>query len=159
MKPQRLPKSLLIKTKPWEDVLKFFAEISESNSYFLPIHRFVSEIATSKYVIGLYYTTSMHDLWISQSEEFEMGHEVLIVRFDGFKHRFLFEYVEHPHTKNSWRRECSEADAFQTFERFLEKKKWFLKVPEEKQMNELPKSYDPAAVEPSWAERLHWRTG
>ena len=132
MKPQIPPKPFLVKTRSWEDVLKFFTEIAESNSYFSPIHRLVTEIAASKYAIGLFCTTSMHVLWISQSEEFEMAREVLIVKYNGAKHQFLFEYIEHPHAKKSWHRECSEVDAFQNFERFIEMKKWFLKAPEEK---------------------------
>jgi hypothetical protein len=131
MKPQRIPKPHLFKSRSWGDIARSFAELAEANSYFQPMSQLVSEIATSKYAIGLFPIKSMHDLWISQSEEFEMWHEALLIRFDVINHKFLFQYVENPYVKNPWQRECPEATGFQTFERFLEMKKWFLKFPEE----------------------------
>jgi hypothetical protein len=119
---------VLVKTKPWTEISFFFTNLAASNSYFSVMDQFVLKIANSKYASGLFATNSMHDLWISQIEEFEMGHEVLVVQFDGFKNAFSFEYHEHPNAKKHWSRECKIEEVFKVFERFLEVKKWFLEI-------------------------------
>ncbi len=120
--------SVLVKTKSWTEISSFFTKLAESNSYFQSMNQFVLEIVSSKYASGLFATTSMHDLWISQTEKFEMYHEVLVVHFDGSKNEFSFQYHEYPHAKKHWSRECKTQDAFKVFERFFEMKKWFLKA-------------------------------
>jgi hypothetical protein len=132
MKSYQTKKSVFpIKSKSWSDVVISFNERAEANPAFQPILDFVSEVANSRFSEGLFPTTSMHDVWISQTEIFEMYYEVLVIKFDFKREKFLFQYFETPYAKNLWERECDLEDAFNTFERFLELKKWFLETPKE----------------------------
>jgi hypothetical protein len=132
MKSPHIKKSAIqVKSKSWANVLEFFTKLAEANLSFQPMLDFVSEVANSRFSEGLFPTTSMHDVWISQTEIFEMYYEVLVIKFDFKREKFLFQYFETPYAKDPWERECNVDDAFKTFERFLELKAWFLKTSKE----------------------------
>jgi hypothetical protein len=85
---------------------------------------FVEHILNSKYAFGIHATTSMHNLWISQSSEFEIDKNMLRIEFVSDK--FIFVYKESPHSKNEWRKECDKYSGFTTFEHIMKRLNWFL---------------------------------
>jgi hypothetical protein len=75
----------------------------------------------------------MFDLRIVQTSEYDPDGEILIISYDPDCHEFKFELQETASTLyKRWTRKCKEEEVFQTFERFLQLKKWFV---EEKKAN------------------------
>ena len=116
---------IFVKAKSWEEIERFFAELTSADEYFLPMLEFVSLIKNSIYAIGLYPATSMHSLLISQSETFEFRHQVLKIELQ--KSKFHFLYSERHVIKPLLELESSYQRGFETLEYFLKRRKWFLK--------------------------------
>jgi hypothetical protein len=75
----------------------------------------------------------MWDLLIVQTQEWNPYGEVLRISYDPAVCEFTFELQETPSPRHKhWTRKCPPDRAFQTFERFLELKKWFV---EEKKLD------------------------
>lgn len=132
-----MSKPYLIKAHPWGSVVDFFAGFASVNSECEPMHRFVSQVASSRYAAILFPLTSMHTLILSRTPELEPGREVLRVDFDCAKQRFRFEYIERPSVPpagrgpgrprsrgEAWTKTCDAAAGFDAFERLLALTKW-----------------------------------
>lgn len=122
-------KPYLIKAHPWGSVVDFFAGFASVNPGCEPMHRLVSQVASSRYAETLFPLTSMHTLILSRTPGLEPGREVLRIDFDCARQRFRFEYVE----RGTGRRRpggeastktCDAAAGFDAFERFLALKNW-----------------------------------
>lgn len=85
---------------------------------------FVKHISESKYAHGIYATTSMHNLWISQNSEFEIDKNMLRIEF--INDTFVFIYKESPYSNKEWRKETDKYNGFITFEHIMKRLKWFL---------------------------------
>jgi hypothetical protein len=97
------------------------------NKVFAPMLVLVEQIASSRYTSGTYGNKSMWDLVIVQTPEYDPDGEVLRISYDPVHREFNFELQETASTLyKRWTRKCSTENAFRTFERFLELKKWFL---------------------------------
>ena len=129
----------LVKARPWDSVVDFFAGFASVNPECEPMHRFVSRVASSRYAEALFPLTSMHTLIISRTPEFQLNREVLRVDFDCTRQRFNFEYRERPFASpvernpersgpahEAWTKKCDAAAGFNEFERFLARKGWFV---------------------------------
>ena len=129
----------LVKARPWDSVVDFFAGFASVNPECEPMHRFVSRVASSRYAEALFPLTSMHTLIISRTPEFQLNREVLRVDFDCTRQRFHFEYRERPFASpvernlkrsgpahEAWTKKCDAAAGFSAFERFLALKRWFI---------------------------------
>ncbi len=86
--------------------------------------RLVEEIAASRYVHGVYATTSMATLYIAQTPEFEMHQNTIRIDFE--QERFIFTYSESPYINKTWKKECGRDEGFSTFEHMMSRLKWFL---------------------------------
>lgn len=119
----------LIKAHPWDSVVDFFAGFASVNPECEPMHRFVSQVASSRHSQDLFPLTSMHTLILSRTPEFESNHKVLRVDFDCTRQQFHFEYVtrdrEEPGSGGeTWTKKCGATEGFGAFERFIALKKW-----------------------------------
>ncbi len=93
----------------------------------------LEQIASSRYVHGLHANKSMWDLRVVQTAEYDPDGEILCISYDPAHREFNFELQETASTLyKPWTRKCAAEDAFRTFERFLQLKKWFV---EEKKIN------------------------
>lgn len=111
--------SLLVKSRSWYDVIKFYQNVD------MPMMlKLVEQIASSPYAHGIYATTSMHTLWISQNPEFEIDKDMLRVEF--YNDKFVFSYKESPYSNKVWKKECDGKSGFSTFKHIMNRLKWFL---------------------------------
>ena len=129
-------KPYLLKAHPWDSVVDFFAGFASVNPECEPMHRFVSQVSSSRYAKALFPLTSMHTLILSRTPEFENNREVLRIDFDCTKQQFHFEYVERTFASSvehddrersggeTWTKKCGAAAGFGAFERFLALKDW-----------------------------------
>jgi hypothetical protein len=116
------------KALPWPDVAKSYQRmLEEYKQPFRPMLRLVKDIADSPFAFGLYGSTSMWDVQVVQTEEYDPDGEILKITYDPAHNEFTFELQETSSTLyKRWSRKCSTDKAFQTFERFLQMKKWFV---------------------------------
>ena len=122
-------KPYLIKSHPWDSVVDYFAGFASVEPECEPMHRFVSQVASSRHSQFLFPLTSMHTLILSRNPEFESNHRVLRVDFDCTQQRFYFEYVERGREEpgsggENWTKKCGATEGFGAFERFLKQKNW-----------------------------------
>ena len=115
----------LVKGRPWEDVVEFYADFAAKNPQFEPMYTFVSQITASDYGKSLFPATSHATLFISQVPMFEWKCQVLEIDFDHTRQQFHFEYWGHRTVEKRWTKDCDAAEGFFTFERFLKHRKWF----------------------------------
>jgi hypothetical protein len=120
---------MYVKSKTWQEVQDFYSNCALENTYFQPLVDFVTLIADSIYASGLYPTTSMHSLLLTQTESFEFGHQVLQIELNDTGTRFSFKYLERSFVRPRFVKESSVEEAFGTLEHFLRLNKWFLKSP------------------------------
>ena len=115
------------KERAWPDVAKSYQRMLERyNLPFEPMFRLVKDIADSPYAFGLYGNTSMWDVLVVQTEEYDPYGEILKIKYDPSLRLFTFELLETASTKSKrWTRTAAPEDAYRTFERFLQLKKWF----------------------------------
>lgn len=85
---------------------------------------FIEQVSRSRYAHGIYATTSMFYLWVSQNPEFEIDKNMLRIEFEN--DRFLFRYKESPYSNKEWKKECDKYSGFNTFEHIMKRLKWFL---------------------------------
>lgn len=108
----------MVKSRSWNDILKFYENLNMKI-----MAEFVEHILESKYAFGIYATTSMHSLWISQNSEFEIDKNMLRIEFVNDK--FIFIYKESPYLNKEWRKESDKYGGFTTFEHIMKRLKWF----------------------------------
>jgi hypothetical protein len=120
---------MIVQTHSWQEVMKFYRDITEKNSFFRPMAELTEQIAASKYASGLYPWTSMHTLCISQTPEADSDKEVLRISLDPRDGALVYDFQETgsalPKYKH-WIRRCSPDAGFSRFERFVQLKKWFV---------------------------------
>ena len=114
------------KAQVWPDVAKSYQRLLESHKLpFEPMLRLVNDIAGSPYAFGLYGNTSMWDVQVVQTEEYDPDGEILKIKYDPSLRLFTFELQETASTKyQRWTKTSASENAFRTFERFLQLKKW-----------------------------------
>jgi hypothetical protein len=114
---------MLMKTRPWENTVRFFSNLEAHNEFFGPMRRLVEHIASQPYAALLFSTTSMHALLVAQHAEIESGHDVLRVERDLSGRTVRFTYQEQEFVKPAtW--ECDTEKVVETFEGFLRTVKW-----------------------------------
>jgi hypothetical protein len=109
----------MVKSKSWNEIFDFYKKLKMQN-----MADFIEQILNSKYAHGIYATTSMHSLWISQNPEFEIDKNMLRIEFVG--DTFVFIYKESPYLNKEWRKESDKNNGFSTFEHIMKRLKWFL---------------------------------
>jgi hypothetical protein len=116
------------KTSPWAEIVKLYSRaVIGSGSRFEPMLILLQQIASSRYADWLYGNKSMLDLLIVQTPEYDPDGEILKISYAPDLCEFTFEHQETSSILyKRWTRKCTAEDAFQTFERFLQLKKWFL---------------------------------
>lgn len=133
---------MTVHCRPWTDIVEFYRSLqSGDGEWLMPMTRFVEQISTSAYGGGLYGYTSMTVLGIAQTSEVVERQERLLVRYKiGSEGQGRFQMAltdalawlsESPPThrgQESWFRECSEVDAFPTFEKFVKHVGWLPSV-------------------------------
>src|SRR5260221_4811956 len=121
------------KAKLWPDVVNSYRRLVVTyEMLFEPMLTLVEEIAASPYASYLYGNTSMWNVLVMQTPEYDPDGEILRITYNPSQREFTFELQETTSTLyKRWNRKCSTDDAFRTFERFLQLKKWF--VGQEKQ--------------------------
>ncbi len=85
----------------------------------------VTEIIQSKYKIGLFAWTSMHDLCITQQQvdyPYDGPYLKISPLFDG---NIEFRYIDTNIESKQWYRVVKEEKAFLRLEKFLNQLKWF----------------------------------
>jgi hypothetical protein len=114
---------MLVTTRPWESILRFYKDLETQNAFFLPMRRLIEHVASQPYAPLLFPTTSMHALLVAQHAEIEWGHDVLRVEPDTNGRTVRFTYQEQQFVEAAtW--ECVEEKIIETFEAFLCKTKW-----------------------------------
>jgi hypothetical protein len=114
---------MLVPTKPWEEVLRFYRDRERSNAFFHPMHQLVEHIAAQPYASSIFCTTSMHALLVAQHETIEWGHDVLRVELSLSGGLVTFAFQEQPDVKPVvWT--CPREDIVGTFDGFLRRAKW-----------------------------------
>ena len=116
------------KARAWPDVAKSYQRMLESYKLpFEPMLRLVKDVADSPYAFGLYGNTSMWNVQVVQTEEYDPDGEILRIKYDPSLQLFMFELQETASTMyKRWSRTAAPENAFRTFERFLQLKKWFV---------------------------------
>ena len=117
---------MIVQTQSWQEITKFYRDITERNSVFLPMMKLAEQIAVSKYASGLYPWTSMHTLCISQTSEADSDKEVLRISLDPRDGALVYDFQETSSTLlkyKHWIRRCSPDEGFSRFERFVQLKK------------------------------------
>jgi len=112
-------KRFLAKSKDWQKIIEFYEKLDLQ-----PMAKLVEEIASSKYIHGIFATTSISTLCVTQNQEFEFDQNMVRITFSNNK--FIFNYKESPHFKNEWTKECENDEGFSTFEHIMKRLKWFL---------------------------------
>jgi hypothetical protein len=112
-------KRFLVKGRDWREIIEFYKKLD-----LRPMTKLAEEIASSKYAHGIFATTSLSTLCVSQNQEFEFDRNMLRIIFSDNK--FVFNYKESPHSKNEWTKECENNEGFSTFEHIMKRLKWFL---------------------------------
>ncbi|HZU32637.1 MAG TPA: hypothetical protein VFB79_16080 [Candidatus Angelobacter sp.] len=116
----------IYKAQTWPDILKLYRS-REEKTRFSPMLVLLEQIASSRYAGGLYANTSMWDVLVVQTQEYDPDGEVLRISYNPGLQEFHFELQETSSTLyNRWARKCPAEKAFHTFERFLQMKKWFV---------------------------------
>lgn len=119
---------MIVQTQSWQEVTKFYRDITEKHSVFRPMMELAEQIAASKYAGGLYPWTSMHTLCISQTPQADTDKEVLRISVDR-DGVLVYDFQETGSTLpkyQHWVRRCSPDEGFSRFERFVQLKKWFV---------------------------------
>src|SRR5215472_16218263 len=116
------------KARAWPNVAKSYQRMLETYKLpFEPMFHLLKDIADSPYAFGLYGNTSMWDVLVVQTEEYDPYGEILKIKYDPSLRLFTFEPLETGSTKfKRWTRTAAPEDAYRTFERFLQLKKWFV---------------------------------
>lgn len=109
----------MVTSKTWIEIFNFYRNLNMQN-----MAEFVESVSQSKYAYGIFATTSMHSLWISQNSEFEIDKNMLRIEF--VNDTFVFVYKESPYSNKEWRKESDKNSGFTTFEHILKRLKWFL---------------------------------
>ena len=120
--------ALVLKSKPWADISGFYKRLAEQNAFFLPMLQVVQQLAPPGYAVGLFPATSHTDLLLGQTDEMEMGREMIGIAIlqDG---RISVEVQEQPSPLyKTWSRVTSSDKAFEVVEKALLLKKWFAKM-------------------------------
>jgi len=119
----------LIPSKPWPEVVEFYRSLAETHPSFRHMAALVEEIAASNYARGLYASTSMTTLLISQTEEIDMEKEILSIKLDSAKGVVILDFQETfsklPKYQH-WIRKCPPEEGFARLVGFLQLKGWFV---------------------------------
>lgn len=114
-----------VKSRSWSELAQFYRGLIQKSGWdMLPMLRLVEAIAASHYAQGLYATTSLAVLCVSQHSEFEFDQNMLRIEFAGGN--FVFRYKESPHTWKEWKKECDASEGFATFEHVMNRLRWFI---------------------------------
>lgn len=118
-----------LKSRPWSEIAKFYRSMVADHGlvWLTPMLGLVEQIEHAEYAEKIFGSTSLARLRISYLPEFEPDKEVLNIDLNRETGEFEFEYQETASTLyKRWRRKCSANEAFPVFNRFLQRKKWFL---------------------------------
>ena len=118
----------MYKARHWPEVVEFYRRFVEGHGKpFAPMLQLVKLIAASRYASGTWATTSMTELLVVQTAEYDPDGEILRIIYNPKSQEFNFELQETSSTLyKRWNRQCSAENGFQTFERFMQLKKWFI---------------------------------
>jgi hypothetical protein len=116
-------------TRPWSEIEDRYAGLTELGAAFASMLRLVRQIRASRYAHGLHAWTSMHDLCITQqpvSHPYWGPHLRISPVQDGhIELRYIDTYVE----EGQWHRLVDGDKAFGRLEQFLDRLRWFSRVP------------------------------
>jgi len=109
----------------WENVTSFLNDSASRNERITALANLASEIARSKYALGLHPWTSMHDLCLSQvastTRHLSPHLRISLTRLGALKFRYIDTAVE----SKQWHREATPAEAFGRLESFFAQLNWF----------------------------------
>ena len=118
--PKRRPEALtefqrgyVIHSRPWPDIV---ARFQQSERFKTMLH-LVESLAASPASSELFATTSMWDIWISDSEDFRLCDSTLRVSYYFVERKFEFWHCTF--SGHDDRKTCSESEALQTLRLFL----------------------------------------
>jgi hypothetical protein len=113
--------------RSWSSVVDFYRELVEKHGLPLrPMLELVEKISKSAYAVGLLPDTSVHTLYVAQSESGLSEFPRLRVECGADCERLRFTYEDGFNGKKWWHREVEADQGFATLERFLMKRaRWF----------------------------------
>jgi hypothetical protein len=120
-----IPSHNILAIDTWNRAAEFYQALVLTGHDLSPMVQIIENVAASQYAEGIYGTTSMVTLCISQHQEINWNRgEVL--RVDLLNDRFIFTYKETPLSSTEWKKECESNYSFSTFEHVMRRLKWFV---------------------------------
>jgi hypothetical protein len=112
-------------TKPWAEIRSYYEKLPHGEAYFDSMRNLVEEIVKSRYVVGIYAWTSMHDLCVVQTEVTYPynGPYLRISPLRDGKVKFL--YIDTYIKDKQWHRTVEGKDSFARLEKFFHQLHWF----------------------------------
>jgi hypothetical protein len=113
-------KSVITKTQSWPRIHGFYADLLDRHQLpVTPIIQLLAWLKKEQMEEQLYAFTSMHDLVITDSQEFDWDHHTLRISPDFASHKIRFEYARHSGATDVMRKEVAEAEAIEALRQFL----------------------------------------
>jgi hypothetical protein len=110
----------MTKTQSWPCIHAFYADLLAKHQVPVsPIIRLLEWLKEEGIEDGLFAFTSMHDLVITDQEEFDGDHHTLRVSLDFQTQRLHFEYARHAGATDSMKKEVEESEAIESLRQFL----------------------------------------
>ena len=109
-----------IRTENWPKIHAFYAHLLAD--YRLPVEpiiRLLEWIEEEGIERELFAFTSMHDLVITDQEEFDWDHHTLRVSLDFHTKKFHFEYARHSGASDRMTKEAEESGAIEVLRQFM----------------------------------------
>ena len=122
----------MTKTQSWPRIHAFYADLLAKHQVPVsPIIRLLEWLKEQGLEDVLFAFTSMHDLVITDHEEFDWDHHTLRVSLDFQTKRFHFEYARHSGATDAMKKEVEEPEAIESLRQFLAYKFGVHRAPEE----------------------------
>jgi hypothetical protein len=114
--------------RPWKEIGSFYRELADGGQSLQGMHRLVQQIEASPYASGIYGTTSMSDLLVTQTPQQPVGSNPgntylrVSPRSDGtIELRYVDTHVE----EKQWHRVVKNDEAFAMLVKVFEALHWF----------------------------------
>lgn len=112
----------------WQEVGRYYRELVDLGHPLEGMLRFVQQIESSPYASGLFGTTSMVDLLITQTPHTPVGSNLgnTYLRVSPLSDCTIeLRYVDTPVKENQWHRVVKDDDAYARLVKFFEELHWF----------------------------------